>query len=112
VAGVRGAPADRHKRDAAVVVSAPGPAAQARTDPSASNAPGSALQRPMASVATPARAMPAAPAAPREACGERNFLSMAVCMDRQCRQPHYRSHPQCEEFIRYAEARRQSERGR
>jgi hypothetical protein len=112
VAGVRGAPADRHKRDAAVVVSAPGPAAQARTDPSASNAPASALQRPMASVATPARAMPAAPAAPREACGERNFLSMAVCMDRQCRQPQYRSHPQCEEFIRYAEARRQSERGR
>jgi hypothetical protein len=60
----------------------------------------------------PAHALAATPASPREACGARNFFSMAVCMDRQCRQPQYRSHPECAEFVRYAEARRQSERAR
>ena len=112
-AASRGAPpADRHTRDGAVVVSAPSPAVQTRADPPASNAPAPGPQRPIAPAPATARALPAAPANPREACGERNFLSMAVCMDRQCRQTQYRSHPQCEEFIRYAESRRQSERGR
>ena len=108
----RGPTAEPRKRDAAMVVSAPSPAAQTKVDPAASSAPSSVPQRSIAPAAATARAMPAAPANPREACGERNFLSRAVCMDRQCRQPQYRSHPQCEEFIRYAEARRQSERGR
>jgi len=45
---------------------------------------------------------------PRATCGDRNYLSMAVCMDRQCQQAAYRSHPQCAEFRRYADARRRS----
>ena len=46
---------------------------------------------------------------PRANCGDRSFLSMAVCMDRQCQQTAWRSHPQCAEFRRYAEARRRSQ---
>jgi len=49
---------------------------------------------------------------PREACGDRNFVSMASCMDRQCQDPAFRAHAQCESFRRYAEARRQSELSR
>ena len=46
---------------------------------------------------------------PRANCGDRNYLSMAVCMDRQCQQALYRSHPQCAEFRRYADARKRSQ---
>ena len=49
---------------------------------------------------------------PRDACGDRNFVSMASCMDRQCREPAFQAHAQCEPFRRYAEARRQAELGR
>ena len=49
---------------------------------------------------------------PREACGDRNFVSMASCMDRQCREPAFQAHAQCEPFRRYAESRRQSELSR
>lgn len=49
---------------------------------------------------------PADPAGPRANCGDRSYLSMAVCMDRQCQQAAWRAHPQCAEFRRYAESRR------
>lgn len=67
--------------------------------------------------ATPAASPPRVAAAgreqsPRDLCGDRNFLSMATCMDRQCQQPSFRAHAQCESFRRYAEARRQSELAR
>jgi serine/threonine protein kinase len=50
-----------------------------------------------------------APRSPREACGDRNFLSMNVCMNRQCRDPAYARHPQCVEFRAHEEARREAE---
>jgi hypothetical protein len=37
---------------------------------------------------------------------------MAACMDRQCQDPVFRTHAQCESFRRYAEARRQAEQVR
>jgi hypothetical protein len=46
---------------------------------------------------------------PRDLCGDRNFISMATCMDRQCQEPAFRTHAQCESFRRYAEARRRSD---
>jgi hypothetical protein len=106
----RGVTAEPRRRDVAAVGSVPSQAAQTKADPVRSNGPAPAPQRPVAPA--PAHALAATPASPREACGARNFFSMAVCMDRQCRQPQYRSHPECAEFIRYAEARRQSERAR
>ena len=53
-------------------------------------------------VAAPARRRPPVvaaaapkPASPRSACGDRNFLSMAFCMNRQCGEPTVRQHPEC-----------------
>ena len=61
---------------------------------------------PAAAVLTPAQQPPS----PRLACGDdRNFLSMAVCMSRECREPRFQKHRQCLEFKRYDEARRQAE---
>jgi non-specific serine/threonine protein kinase len=57
-------------------------------------------------VAHPKEGAPADPAGPRANCGDRSYLSMAVCMDRQCQQAAWRAHPQCAEFRRYAESRR------
>jgi serine/threonine protein kinase len=105
----RAAAAEARKRDVAAVASLASQAAQTKPGSVPSNA-AVPPQRPIATA--PAHATGAAPASPRQACGDRNFFSMAVCMDRQCRQPQYRSHPECAEFIGYAESRRQSERAR
>ena len=40
-------------------------------------------------------ARPAGPASVREACGGRVFLSLAVCMERECEQPRFRNTPEC-----------------
>ena len=32
---------------------------------------------------------------PRERCGERNFLSMLICIKRECQAPALRNHPEC-----------------
>ncbi|MDP9045205.1 MAG: hypothetical protein M3O01_10425, partial [Pseudomonadota bacterium] len=45
----------------------------------------------------------AQPATAREACGTRTFLSLAMCLDRQCERPRFRSEPSC---ARMLEARR------
>ncbi len=51
-------------------------------------------------------------ASPRAACGDRNFVSMAVCMTRECSEPAFREHQECREFRRYEEARQQSQMSR
>jgi hypothetical protein len=46
----------------------------------------------------PAAAPPAAvagPSSPREACGSRVFIALAICMSDKCDSPQFRSHPQC-----------------
>jgi hypothetical protein len=43
---------------------------------------------------------------PRQACGELTFLSMALCLSRECQTPHWQGHPQCVE-PRRIEAQRQ-----
>ncbi len=104
------------------------PAVAAAVSADADEAPGLAARPPMqrketrASAAVPRPTPAAAPAprsvaagrelGPRDLCGDRNFLSMATCMDRQCQEPGFRSHAQCESFRRYAETRRQSELAR
>ncbi|MDO9237632.1 MAG: serine/threonine-protein kinase [Aquabacterium sp.] len=35
-------------------------------------------------------------ASPRKACGDRNFISMAICIKRHCVRPEYAAHPECE----------------
>ena len=53
---------------------------------------------------TPARMPEHAPAAPiasvepatvREACGNRRFIALAICMDRRCEEARYRTSPEC-----------------
>jgi hypothetical protein len=36
-----------------------------------------------------------ASAGPRARCGDRNFLSMLICMKRECELPALQSHPEC-----------------
>ena len=40
-------------------------------------------------------AIPAGPSSPREACGSRIFIALALCMSEQCNAPQFHNHPQC-----------------
>jgi serine/threonine protein kinase len=86
-------------------------------EPQGSPAPPTALPAasPLASEQRNASASAAQPAAsvgsadPRAACGERNFLSMMVCVDRMCRKPEFAQHAEC---VRLREIREQHDRNR
>ncbi len=51
------------------------------------------------------------PASPREACGQRVFFAMAICMEEQCERPRFKTHPQCERVREIVERRRRGEGG-
>ncbi len=38
---------------------------------------------------------PSGPLTAREACGNRVFIALAICMDRECEQPQFRDNPEC-----------------
>ena len=38
---------------------------------------------------------PSGPLSAREACGNRVFIALAICMDRECEQPQFRDNPEC-----------------
>jgi len=40
-------------------------------------------------------AVPAGPSSPKEACGSRVFIALAMCLNEQCESPRFRGHPQC-----------------
>lgn len=48
------------------------------------------------------------PATAREACGNRTFISLAMCLDRQCERPRFRREPSCERMLQ-AKRRRSGE---
>jgi hypothetical protein len=48
---------------------------------------------------------------PREACGTRTFLALALCMEQQCETPRFRSHAQCDRVREIVERRRLRENG-
>jgi serine/threonine protein kinase len=50
-------------------------------------------------------------ASPRDACGSRVFLALAVCMEEQCERPRFKSHPQCDRVREIMERRRRGENG-
>jgi serine/threonine protein kinase len=78
-------------------------------NPSARMAVPTVNQRQRPHEAAPAGAEPATDAAPRSpkaACGDRNFLALAMCVNRECQAPRWREHPQCVE-ARHAEEQRQ-----
>lgn len=50
-------------------------------------------------------------ASPRDACGSRVFLALAVCMEEQCESPRFKSHPQCDRVHEIIERRRRGEHG-
>jgi serine/threonine protein kinase len=53
----------------------------------------------------------AGPATPREACGARVFMALALCMEAQCETPRFKAHPQCKEVLARLERRRRGEGG-
>jgi len=59
-------------------------------------APNSPLNRPDAAVSS-------GPASAREACGDRRFIALAVCVDRECERPRFRDTPEC---VRVLEVKR------
>ena len=84
----------------------------AATRASADAKPLSKVARAPQAAAVPAPAVPQRAQqamSPREACGDRNFLSMALCMNRQCRDARFEAHPQCQELRRFEQARREAE---
>ncbi len=46
------------------------------------------------------------PVSPREACGSRVFLALALCMEEQCETQRFRAHPQCDAVRQMTERRR------
>ncbi|WP_325477675.1 serine/threonine protein kinase [Piscinibacter sp.] len=60
-----------------------------------------------ASTAPPKR--PAAPPGPRQACGSRNFLALAACMEQQCTKPRFKAHPECVDVLELMKSRRHAE---
>ena len=57
----------------------------------------------------PAVAVKTGPTSPREACGGRVFLALALCMEEQCEAPLFHTHPQCESVNEMVERRRRVE---
>lgn len=47
----------------------------------------------------------AAPGSPKESCGDLNFFSLALCVQRECARPRWLAHPQCVEVRRTEELR-------
>jgi hypothetical protein len=41
---------------------------------------------------------------PREICGDRNFISAAICMNRRCDEAQYKKHPQCVALVEQRQA--------
>jgi hypothetical protein len=60
---------------------------------------GTPASRPLAAVE------PTGPATAREACGGRVFIALAICMDRDCEQPRYRSSGECVRVLEVKRAR-------
>jgi serine/threonine protein kinase len=48
---------------------------------------------------------------PRDACGSRGFLSLALCMEEQCEKPRFKAHPQCSPVREIMERRRRGQTG-
>ncbi len=59
-------------------------------------------QQPAEAPAANARVMPRSP---KDACGDRNFFALAICVSRECQDPNWRAHPQCVEARRADEQR-------
>ncbi|HEX6706585.1 MAG TPA: protein kinase [Albitalea sp.] len=51
------------------------------------------------------------PGTPRQACGARVFLALALCMEQQCERPRFKGHPQCRKVVEMLERRRRGESG-
>ncbi len=69
-----------------------------------------------ATLGIPAPTPPAAnvregPGSPKEACGARVFLALALCMEEQCERPRFKGHPQCKKVHDLLERRRRGESG-
>lgn len=63
---------------------------------------------PLAAVVTAA----AASIGPRERCGDRNFLSMLICVKRECEVPALRGHAECVKMRQQEEAQRERTQSR
>jgi len=50
--------------------------------------------------------LPRSEPGPREACGDRSFFGMAICINRQCESGRFMQHPQCVELRRQWQERR------
>ena len=58
------------------------------------------------STALPPAAAAVTAAGPRARCGERNFLSMLICVKRECEAPALQAHPECVKMREQEEAQR------
>jgi serine/threonine protein kinase len=104
-------PARVPRAASAVAASAPGAAATLPGAPTAAGLPAGIATPP--TVAAPRAATTATaplttawadPVGPRARCGDRNFISMLVCMKRECEDPALRGHPECVKMREQEEA--------
>ncbi len=88
---VRPAPATRQPAEA---TPAPAPAAEVVAPPPVRTAPAPAVAAP-ASVPADKPAAPPVLAGPTERCGSRILLALWNCIERECKKPELRQHPEC-----------------
>jgi hypothetical protein len=71
--------------------------------------PQAAAPKPRASADAASAPLPAqanAATGPRARCGERNFLSMLICVKRECEAPALQNHPECVKMREQEDAQR------
>ena len=77
------------------------------TDAPARASPAAATTPVAPAAATPGAAtVPGAALGPRARCGDRNFLSLLICMKRECDQPALVAHPECVKMREQEDAQR------
>ena len=93
------------------VLPARGPAARSAGAASVpSGGPGAVAARPRSpadAAAPPSVPRLSANAGPRERCGDRVFLSLLICIKRECDQPALQSHPECVKMREQEEVQRE-----
>jgi hypothetical protein len=89
-----------------VVASVPHrPVLLARVSSDKPTAPNRSPRHAPEAAAVAARPESAARGSPKESCGDLNFFSLALCVQRECAKPRWQAHPQCVEVRRTEELR-------
>ena len=88
-------PVNLRNPDGTLASTRPAPSSSAADDAPARSSNGGGAREPTPATRAAAVPAPSGPLTAREACGNRVFIALAICMDRECEQPQFRDNPEC-----------------